>query len=212
MGHHGDVIVVGDRPVGKWPFARLECDSSYADDMLMVGREWLRKYALSEGYDTMLWQGMDCYWPDELSFEITRESLDEYDVVSALTTARDDATHAIARRFTDDEGNQEPIPEEELDSGLLIDSGFPGADAMFIDKAVFAEPFAEGHTPWYKRVEAGDVNICVEENWVLNLLKSGYAVGLDTEIKVWHAHEDGIARRWKGQELRLEDLSWHGYS
>lgn len=201
-----DIIVVGDNPVGHLPYAHLSCNSSYAEDMLITGREWLRRYAIEEDFDKMLWQGMDCFWKSEEDVRTVMEH--NVPVVSALTSARDDANKAIARRFVDKEGNQEDISDDELLDGGLIESGFPGADAIFIDRDVFSYPFKEGHTPWYERVNRGQVNLCVEENWCLELTKSGIKQYVDADVRVFHAHEDGIARAWPGEERQMEMLTW----
>jgi hypothetical protein len=217
-----EIIFVGDRlpPAisnSNCPYMwhKMECASTYAEDHLIMGREWLREYAIEEGFDKMLWQGMDCFWQSPHSFANVMNR--DVSVVSAITCARTDADVAIARRFVDWAGNQENIPDNELllsASNLkykagLVPSGFMGADAIFMDRDVFFYPFAEGHAPWYERNAQGRVPLCVEENWILNLHKEEV---LDTYVdvmnRVWHCHEDGTARMWKGIESPMSELSW----
>lgn len=207
-----NIWVVGDGPIfGAYPSTYDRCPGPYAEDMLIQSREMVRKRAIEDGYDKLVWSGVDWYFQSQEDCE--RLVSHDVDAVAPLIPARTDANKAVARHFIpDDEGflteEQEDVTDEELASGRLVASGFPGADSLVVKKELFDIPFAEGHKPWYARVEEGDPNVCVEEFWVLNALRRGHGVYVDTSTKVYHAHEDGTARLWKGIEKPLEDLSW----
>lgn len=187
---------------------------TYAEDMLMHGREAFRQLAIEDGYDAMLWQGVDAPWMSREDVERILKMLEEPDVAVAapLISARDDGNFAIARRYVHTEGQfsefQVNIPAVELSSGDVIHAGFPGADNIALRKDTFDISWKDGHIQWYRRVVAGSPNLCFEE-WLLRELSNrGQVAWLDTAVKVWHVHEDCVARMWPGIEKPLSDLSW----
>lgn len=212
LGDDDEVIVVGDVPIHGIDATHIErsVDSTYAEDMLADGREFMLDMAADEGFAQMLWQGVDCYWQNKEDFLAVAGR--GVSLVSALTCGRGDANYAVARRFVDEEGGQEDIPGWELERGGLVPAGFPGADAIFIDEELFVFPFKEGHIPWYDRVEQGMVNINVEEEWIFNMQRDfGIESFVDADIKVWHHHDvDNMCRMWKGIEVDARDLRWEG--
>ena len=192
---------------------------AYAEDMLMIGRESFRTMAIMGEYDAMLWQGIDALWQSREDVEKILKHLEApgVPVVAPLISARADSNFAIARRFVSEPStsplqfteDQVDIPVEELSGGSIIPSGFPGADNIALRKDTFDVTWMEGnHDQWYKRVAEGRPNICCEEWLIRELRNRGQFTWLDTSVKVWHVHEDGVARMWPGIEKPLADLSW----
>lgn len=227
-----DVRVYGDHNLSsdkyKWiQYHHQTSPGFYAEDMLMKSREQARLDAIREDYDLMVWHGVDALWQKPYDFyRLAWTSHIRQTVVSPLIAARTDENQAVCRRFKKGyrgissvgpkvlglhwiwAEEQEEIDEGELLSGELIETGFPGADNMFIPKKWFNVSLTDGHDPWYKRVAQGRANLCCEENWVRNVLNQGANVYCDTKVKVWHVHEDGTARMYKGITERLENLHW----
>lgn len=203
-----NILVVGDQPDPWWNTKVVPPVGFYAEDMLTVGREYFRQYAIEKGYQKMVWQGVDAFWqtPDDFAKVLNHKGLD---VVSPLITARAASNEAICRRFVGHSEEQVDVPDSQLGQDWVIPTGFPGADNIIIDSKVFHYPFAEGHTPWYERVAEGRPIVCVEENWILTLLKEGHQTWCDTSVKVGHAHDvDGITRFYKSIEFPTNQLSW----
>lgn len=189
----------------------------YVEDMLIQARTAFRLVAQSgTQFDKLLYQGVDCLWQSREDFE--RVASRDVPVVSALTCARNDPNYAIARRFVSDDGEQEEVPDEELDimSRLIVEpgsvdplvpTGFPGADAVFFRRDTFHQGL-ENHTPWYQRVQEGRPNIECMEYTVLELQKQGFQAYVDASVKVWHVHENHAANMWPGITVPMESLSW----
>lgn len=230
-----NIIVVGDHQDEIYHTEIRHVDSSYAEDFLIDSREYIRKLAVAEEYDYMMWQGLDALFQSREDFIALLSN--KVDIVAPLICSREDSNNAIARRFIykDDQltTKQEDIGDEELYEGefelskemqaistyrpaggfsrrapWLVEAGFPGADNIIIHKDCYHIPFAEGHTPWYDRVEAGQDNVCVEEEWIRRALVAGKKSYVDTSVKVWHCHEDGIARMFKGIQIPTSELRW----
>jgi hypothetical protein len=209
-----DIAWVSDRHIKNGDFNLIMTGSHlYVEDMLIEGRELLRKFALQHGYTKLCHQGVDCLWQSQQGFE--RVLSHDVPIVGPLITARNDPDFAVARRFHA-EGVEPPyqykeeqydIPEFELESGLLIPSGFPGADAIFYRQDVMDLSF-EGHKPWYLRVRDGETNIECMEYTILNAANRGQAAYVDTMVKVWHVHENGVANMWKGITKPMNELEW----
>lgn len=190
----------------------------YVEDMLIDGRDKIRQIGLDEGFDKVLYQGIDCLWQSREDFLAVASH--DVPVVSALTSARSDSNYAVARRFKLDEHyiaepdelapitlEQEDISDDELNRGGLIRSGFPGADAIFFRNDTLQYDWGD-HDPWYIRQARGGVNVDCMEYTCYKLITLGKRCYVDADRKVWHVHEDGIARMWKGIEKPLNDLSW----
>jgi hypothetical protein len=205
-----NIIVVGDTPIcGDFPFYPMPLPGHYAEDMLMASRQKMLEFAIAHDYDKLVWQGVDALFQNKEDFERLVSYPSSFDLIAPLISARADASHAICRRFLSLlEGDQVDVPEEELHSGELILTGFPGADNIVLNKQVFEVPFTEDHDPWYERVAEGRTNVCVEEEFVRRCLLLGHHCWCDTALKVFHVHEDGIARMWPGIERPMAELSW----
>lgn len=190
----------------------------FVEDMLIIARDAFRRLAMQGEYDKVCYQGIDCLWRSRDDFLSVMHQ--EVDVVSALTSARTDSNAAVARRFEsrhhvsksvspDTWGEKQyDIPDEELMAGDLVWSGFPGADAIFFDSGTFGVDWDE-HVPWYRRVEQGRPNLDCMEYLCMKLMNKGFRCFVDTSVRVWHVHEDRVARMWKGIEVPLSDLSWN---
>lgn len=204
------IVVVGDTPIaGDFPFYPMPFPGGYAEDMLMASRQKMLEFAVGGSYDKLVWQGCDALFQSQADFERLVTYPASFDLIAPLISARSDSSHAICRRFVSMHSEeQEDVPEGELGSGKLILTGFPGADNIVLNQQVFGVPFTDGHDPWYKRVAEGKPNVCVEEEFVRRCLIDGYSCWCDTAIKVWHVHEDGIARMWPGIERSMSELSW----
>lgn len=209
---YADILFVSDR---RHPFNThiVEQKQSFmSEDILYHAREYIREYAWENDYSAFVWQGSDCYyaeWGDFLRLVFAYEDYD-YLAIGALTSARTDSNFPVARRFTGNGTEQKNIPYDELISGDVISCyGFPGADALLVGRDLMHESFYQfkNFRPWYELREENPHSLCIEEFWIWKLgQKYDDVFGLDTDIRTWHAHEDGIARRWPGEEMKIEEL------
>lgn len=209
-----DVVFISDRDHD--PF-KTKCypmkQSNWSEDILFHTRNYIRFLAIRGNYDAFIWQGSDCYYDSEIDFLLFIANAVEsnFKAIGALTSARTNSYLPVARRFVNIKvrGQQETISEDELNSGECIEAGFPGADALFVKKDLFGESWFnwKNFKPWYELRDENPHSLCVEEFWCLKVIeKYGNVIGLDTSTKMWHASEDGYARRWPGQIKRIEDL------
>lgn len=223
-----DVIVIGDRPVPGLQFVQGPPvrGNGWAEDMLIASRSMAFDMAIDGDYDTLMLHGIDALWQSPADFHTILNPppgiKDIYTIRAPMITARSDADFLIAREFKDFEtGEQMDSKAKWIDwdastATWVPNAGFPGADNMAIDRSAFtAVPFAEGHTPWYERILDEEAqNLCVEEEWCRRALMpdaegiQDRMIGLNTKVKVWHVHEDGVARMWKGKTKPLKDLDW----
>jgi len=211
-----DILVLGDQSdVPEWVVhepVSWKSGSTYAEDMLWATRDYATEYAKAGDYDVMVWHGVDALWQSRADFWQVLSNLGDVHAVAPLISPRNDSSRAIARRFIGNGAGsyslqQVDIPRTELESGKLVSSGFPGADNIMISKKAFDIGF-DGHSAWYQRVSNGGTNVCVEEYWVWRALVKGYRVAVDTSVKVWHVHEDLVARMPYGIEKPLGDITW----
>lgn len=210
VSRHASILFVSDRP---HPFDTFVVDESFgfmSEDILYFAREEIRKWAVSNNYDAFIWQGSDCYYNSEWDFArfIRRANRWDIDGVGALTSARTDSMFPVARRFSGNGTEQKNISDDELSSGCIVPCyGFPGADALLIKGKLMHESLHqfEEFKPWYELREENPHSLCIEEYWIWKLGQK-YNFFVDTSIRTWHAHEDGIARRWKGEESTISEL------
>jgi hypothetical protein len=211
---HADVLLVGDVEIPG--FRHISCHArqvrpNFAEDMLWETDLVIQRTAIAEGYDVMFPAGIDQLWdsPDDLPALVA--NMGEYDGMGTLQAARTDSNVAVCRRFVNGDGTQIDVPDGELESGAIIETGFPGFDTCALTRRAFRIPWwdLDPHAmAWYERVEAGLVNICAQEWLVMELQRYGMKVGCNTAIKTWHVHEDMTARMWRGIERDVREMSW----
>jgi len=205
-----DVMTFGDKTIpGIEHFPMPSIPSTWADDYLYEARDRIRSYAAEGDYDAFIWQGSDCYYNSYADFKLftERAMVSNYDAVGALTAGRNRPDYPVARRFTDGGPAQHEIPEEILLSGTIVDAGFPGADALLVKKNLFNETWKNWYyTPWYEH----PAELCVEEFWCMIVTRMGHRIGLDTFIRTWHVHENGMASRWPMEYEHQDDLVFEG--
>ena len=188
----------------------MSSNSSYVEDICMIGRRDIVNYARESGYDKLVWQGIDCLYQSSKDFEklIHRK----FDVIGALTTARSNSNAAVAGLFIRDENGltdeHTQFSDWVLDHEWIIEADVPGTDALVISKNCLDLDWQGKHIPWYVRRAQGGFDLTCEGWYCQELIKRGQKIYLDTSIKTWHVHEDGIARMWKGIEKPLKELSW----
>lgn len=211
VSRHADILFVSDR---KHPIGYTHIDPRnhgfMSEDILYFAREHIRQYAVEAGYDAFIWQGSDCYYNSEWDFArfIRRSNAWDIDAVGALTSARTDSSFPVARRFTGRGTEQKNIPDSELRSGRIVPCyGFPGADALIVKGDLMKESLHQfpEFRPWYELREENPHSLCIEEYWIWKLGEK-YNFFVDTSVRTWHAHEDGTARRWPGEEKSISDL------
>lgn len=225
---YADIRVYGDRPIGadrilgSYPHIWIPLPGHYADDMLINARQRALEHARMDGYDALVWAGVDALFETQDGFKRLLDRIGsiwgrnaESPILAPLIPARMDANKAVCRHFDwNDQGEyletQHEVAENALESGELVDvAGFPGADNLILPAhALKLDIMAEDYIPWYERVKQGLPNLCCEEWWCLKALRSGKEIYCDSSVKVWHVHEDGTARLWKGIERPVGELTW----
>lgn len=204
---HADVMTFGDRPIHGLPHYDMPpILSAWQDDYTYESRDMIREYAALNEYDAFIWQGSDCYYSSAHDFSrfIERAEESKYDAVGALTAGRNRPSYAVARRFSGGPV-QYDIPDEELHSGEIVPAGYPGTDAILVKSSLFHLSWKDmDYTPWYR----SDSKLCCEEFWCMKVLELGFKIGLDTSIRTWHVHENGMASRWLGEYTHQDFLEF----
>lgn len=214
VSRHADILFVSDREHPFKTVIKPQKQSFMSEDILYEARDWLSSYSSHEEYDALIWQGSDCYYNSEWDFCRFIRRARRWDIlaVGALTSARTDSNFPVARRFTGEGTKQENIPDEELLSGRIVSCyGFPGADALLIKPPLMFESWTQfkNFRPWYELREENPDSLCIEEFWIMKMgKKHPNSIWLDTSVRTWHAHEDGIARRWPGEEKSISELNF----
>ena len=217
--------------VGHWDYySPMTPGKAMVEDIIMDSREQQRKIAVEEGFDKIMWQGLDAPWRSQEDVE--RILSHDLDIVGPVINARTFPGMAVARRFlvkskpsvvrSYEDGfpgfdqiqfseEQEDITHEEIMSGELVPAGFPGGDNIVIKRDVFEQFdwWSGGHKPWYARVANGEANVDCIEWYCLNALNAGYSSWLDTSVHVWHIDGDTsppTARLYPDVNIPLDDV------
>lgn len=205
-----DIIVFGDREIDGLDHIYMDpIHSCWQDDMTYESREEIRKFAADNDYDAFIWQGVDCLYHSEDDFrQFCRAAhLSEFDAIGALTAGRNRPDYAVARRFIGNTKEQVDISTHELNSSKIIPAGFPGADALLVRKSMFLESWMKwDYISWYNQRDIEQNPLCIEEYWCWKTSNSGFTIGLDTGIRTWHVHENGMAARWPGEYTHQDNL------
>lgn len=216
-----DVIWAGDYPGDE---IQLPSGLQMVEDIVSYAREETRELAIENGYDKMLWQGMDALYRSQADFQ--RLISHDLPIVSALISGRTDVSLACARRWVIRDGSltqcQDDVPQEELLSGDLVPVGWPSTDNMVIRSECFEIDVSE-RPRWYEQQPGPKFGNSIDENaatgviehgewFCLEAARNGFQSWIDTVVRVAHVHESGapdgspLARIYPDLELPLSRL------
>jgi hypothetical protein len=207
-----------------WQLSAPEMKNSlWATEIVYYGKEALRKEALDNGFDALIWQGIDCLYESPESFQRLKKTYEEHGgMVGALVAGRNRPNYAVCRDFiTRADGSptrqQEDIGSEELLT-LIEDAipfktyGYPGSDATFVSRQLLENVSMDGYEHWHLRPnkdqELGELG--PEEWFTYRMIKTlrHYPL-IEPRVRPWHCHETGLSCRFPGETTDLSKLHWN---
>lgn len=214
--HQIDVLAITDNKSKTWlPSHPIESNVSiFATDIIYHGKEQLKKVAIEEQYDAIVWQGIDCYYDTVDDFLNLLGWSEQLHIVGALIAGRDKENYPVCREFRK-EGDkytrlQNEIPPSELQQGKLLQvPGYIGSDATIITRNALETITMDGYLPWHL-VHQNIEGALGPEEWFMwsAVQRHGFIPCCDTSIRPWHAHETGRTVRYPGEVKDLNELSW----
>jgi hypothetical protein len=182
--------------------------SPWATEIVYYGKETLKRWALRWGTDALIWQGVDCYYTSRSEIDQLLEDAEAFPIVGGLVAARTDENLAVCRTYDDPPKWFHPNGRY----GLHSVRGYIGSDATVIRRDVLKRVSMDGYRHWHLARTVGDDYSAdgPEEFFMRQAIRAGICPVVDSRVRPWHVHEDGVARRYPGQLSRIEDLCWEG--
>lgn len=213
-----DVVFAVDYSRLDIPFEQIKVPemrgSLFATEMVYYGKEALKKYALENDYDRLIWQGIDCYYVLNYDLQILLKYCNQYDIVGGLVAGRNRENYPVCREFVKSNGKI-TTSQQEL-SHRLLDcrwptpiNGYIGSDATVISRKALEEVSMDGYEHWHLRPNKDKPlgELGPEEWFMYSAIKRNKIIPLcETFVRPYHAHEDGKVVRYPGEVYRLEDL------
>jgi hypothetical protein len=197
--------------------------SLWATEIVYHGKERLRNVALEDGYDSVIWQGIDCLYENAESFQRLKRSFEVFGgMVGGLVAGRNRPDYAVCRDFVYDPGGNPTTTQEEMDYEELhamvedqfpfMAHGYPGSDATFVSRELLENVTMKGYEHWHTRpnkdIPLGELG--PEEWFVYRMIKDLRSFPLvEPRCRPWHVHETGLSSRYPGQTCDLSALSWN---
>lgn len=187
--------------------------SPWATEIVYYGKETLGRYALTMGYDAVVWQGVDCYYQSRSDFDRLAKDGEDHPIVGGLIAGRSRPDYAVCREFIGDTMRSTDHHEKDhadAFQGLRTIRGYIGSDATLIRRDALETVSMDGYQHWHEtQGEAKDGGLGPEEYFMWSAINhTGIVPVLDARVRPYHAHEDGWMARYPGQQLRLRDLHW----
>lgn len=213
-----DVLVVTDDPNLKVDLPTLHALAPgmiWATDIVYHGKEILRNIALRDGYDALIWQGIDCYYKDPHSDVNQLISAIESgeDIAGALVAGRNNYEYPVCREFKREDGkwlkDQIELPTEFFDGSAKRVYGYIGSDATILSRKALANVSMDGYMPWHivKDNKYGLSALGPEEYWMWSAIeRNGIIPSIDTNILPFHFHEDEWGAQLHGRKIRIEEM------
>ncbi len=188
----------------------------------------LRDYALSRGYDALVWQGLDCLYSERWEFDLLLRDAELHPVAGGLVAGRNRADYPVCRRFlTVDEAGwlllpsvtaendwttlQVEVPEiTDGPRGVYPVAGYIGSDATIIRADALEAVSMDGYRPWEERADRDEPGaLGPDDYWMWSAVaRHGIRPVINTRCRPWHVHENLEAVRYRGERCQLADLAW----
>lgn len=182
----------------------------WATEIVYHGKNWLGRYALANGYDALIWQGIDCYYDSRADFDLLVKGAEDHAIIGGLIAARNRPDYAVCRRFIS--GTTRQLDHVEADwpqafQGVRDIAGYIGSDATVIRRDALETVTMDGYQHWHLDRTPGYLG--PEEFFMWSAINRHRIIpAIDARVRPWHAHETGLAARYPNQTRRLEDLGW----
>jgi hypothetical protein len=194
-------------------------NSMWATEIVYYGKEALRKYALDEGYDSLIWQGIDCLYENAESFQQLKRTFEKHGgMVGGLVAGRNRPDYPVCRDFVWKDGKltkeQKEIPELKLATEMervITVSGYPGSDATFVSRYLLENVTMKGYEHWHLRPNKDEPlgELGPEEWFVYRMIKDLKSYPLvESRCRPQHVHENLSCSRYPGQTCSLSDLKY----
>lgn len=216
--HIVDSIAAVDK-IGRWTteinsFQFSPTGDFYATEIIYYGKEALKKYALENNYDYLVWQGIDCYYDSVEDFIKLINNAPFYHVFGALVAGRNRENYPVCRQYIPRNGTISTA-QYEFDPGYLLDDsiipvrGYPGSDATCISRWALENVSMEKYKHWHEIKDEIEDALGPEEWFMYSAIKNKNVTPyVDTSIRCWHAHETGKTVRYPGEVIDLSELDW----
>lgn len=201
--------------------------SMWATEIVFHGKERLRKYAIECDYDSVIWQGIDCYYESPESFAQLKATFEENGgMVGGLVAGRNRPDYPVCRDFCfdkDESGKlywntkQKEIAVEYLAQQIRDEQpfsvwGYPGSDATFVSRDLLEKVSMDDYEHWHTRPNKDQpLGELGPEEWFTYVMVSELQQFplVESRCRPWHLHENLQASRYPGQLVSDSYLSWH---
>lgn len=213
-----DVIVAVDQ-LGRTSLKEIQFQPRdhgvFATTIVEHGKEALRLHALQNGYDALVWQGIDMFYRNRYDFEqLLNACTPDRPVMSALQAGRNRPDYPVCREFVPGGGTgQRELPQELLHEAvqagkILKVRGYPGSDATVIRSEVLETVRMDGYEPWVARRSHDEHALGPEEFWCWSAITRNAVVPrVHCGVRPYHLHEDMTAARYPGERVEAEAIT-----
>lgn len=214
-----DVVVAEDEPhrTGLPTLWVPEMAGSlWATEIVYHGKRALGHYALSMGYDALVWQGIDCYYTRRGELERLLRLSAKNPIVGGLVAGRNRPSYAVCRRFVGDTMEQvDHLEWQHLQPfmGARPVRGYIGSDATVIRRDALEQVSMDGYRHWHEIKDTCPLKsgaLGPEEYFMWSAItRNGIVPVIDASVRPYHAHETLSLARYPGETRPLEDLHWN---
>lgn len=191
--------------------------STYATVICDHGKRQLREYALSYGYDYLVYQGVDCFYRDHYDFEELLRVASTCHITGALVAGRDKPDYPVCREFVMRDGEwtteEVELPHSYFSNrrpAVFNNMGYVGSDATVLSRWVMGNVDVSGYQEWSEHRD--EPHWLGPDEWLQYRAIKDHGVYpvIHCGVRPYHAYEDGTCARYKGETCPLEDLHWTG--
>lgn len=195
---------------------------NWATEIVYYGKGALNAHAYENNYDSIIWQGVDCYYESPESFQQLKETFEQHGgMVGGLVAGRNRPDYAVCRDFVWGPDGRPTTTQEDVDDGELIWSieaglpmtvyGYPGSDATFVSRDLLWDVSMAGYEHWHLRPNKDQpLGELGPEEWFTYRMVKDYQRHplVDTRVRPWHLHEDLSAARYPFEVCYYDDLHY----
>ncbi len=195
---------------------------TWASAICYEGKTFLNKKCIEEGYDYVLYQGVDCFYNSLEDFEklIQFTCQYKYDICGGLVAGRNREDYPVCRQWiieddqlTKRQGEMISFIDGAIESGLqgIVVGGYVGSDAVLISRRVLELVDWSDYIDWHIQYDYGRNDpyaICSDEWIMYKANKLGIPSISKVDVRPWHAHETGRTVRYPGEVIDISELTW----
>lgn len=184
----------------------------WATEIVYYGKQTLASYALTNGYDALIWQGIDCYYTCRYDLHLLINGAQTHPIIGGLVAGRNRPGYAVCRSFIGKSfAQRDHIEYQHTNAFKTVRQvrGYIGSDATLIRRDALETVTMDGYQHWHQIKDTNPDALGPEEFFMWSAVnRHGIIPVVDTRCRPYHCHENLVCARYPNEIRELSEVRW----